>query len=74
MSEDKYFKKLKSDAKDLAISAAGHVPILGSVLGTYDTVKKGQKFAASASQATKHVKRKIVKKRKNVQRKLQRYF
>ena len=65
MAKDKDIERFKKDAKALGLSAAGHVPGVGKVLGINDTYKKGKRLAQSTPRAFSTVKRRV---RKNIKR------
>ena len=59
MAKDKDIERFKKDAKAFGISAAGHVPGVGKVLGINDTYKKGKRLAQSAPRAFNAVNKRV---------------
>ena len=71
MARNKDTERLKRDAKEFGRSAAGHVPYVGTVLGAYDTVKKGRRLVKSTRRAAKSFGRRT---KSNMKRRLRRYL
>ena len=57
MARDKDIDRFNRNAKAFGISAAGHVPGVGKVLGIHDTYRKGRRLANSTPRAINAVKR-----------------
>jgi len=71
MARDKDIKRFKRDVKEFGLSAAGHIPGIGRVLGVRDMYQKGKKLKKSTRPALNTLKRRAKSK---INRRLRRYL
>jgi len=75
MRTNKDIERLKKDAVNFGLSAAGHIhPSIGKALGIYDTYEKGIKLTKSANRAYTSLKRKYKAKARTRIRKITRFL
>ena len=70
MARNRDIERFKRDAKAFGLSAADHLPGVGTALGIHDTYQKGRRLANSAPKAVNVFKRRA---KSRINRQLRRF-